>query len=76
MIQLGDAITLTVRVSILSKHGGYEDKLLTVPAEVVYIHPEHRFYSVLITLPNGAKYRETLYFGRRATSNRERGAKA
>lgn len=69
MIKIGDTVTRTVRVSVLTKRDGYEEKALSVPAKVVYIHPEHRFYTVLITLPNGAKYRETMYFGPRAMSD-------
>ena len=63
MLKVGDKVQRTVRVSVLTDKGGFADRTLSVPAEVLYIHPEHRFYTVIITLPNGARYRETLYFG-------------
>ena len=60
MIQVGDRIKR--KVSIYDPQNGAAPKPVQVDAEVVYIHPERRFYTIECKMPGGRAFRETEYF--------------
>ena len=65
MIQVGDRMRKKVGFVDLENH---MTALVPVSCdcEVVYIHPEHRYYTLLVRLPNGKSFRTTEYFYPRA----------
>lgn len=62
MIQIGDRVSCRVQFTEQQKNGAYEARTLTLPGEVIFIHPAHRFYTVSVRLPNGQSFRTTEYF--------------
>ena len=65
MIKVGDK--LSRRLAIYdSSTGCATPTVTTVPAEVVYIHPQRRFYVVRCELPGGHVIHQTEYFYPRA----------
>ena len=60
MIRIGDKIKRKVKIWDASV--GREPVETSVDAEVVYIHPERRYYVVRCEMPGGRSFRETLYF--------------
>lgn len=59
MLSVGDK----VRRFILFYDGQSSNgRAIEVQGKVVYIHPEHRFYTVEIRLPNRQRIRTTEYF--------------
>ena len=60
MIKLGQRMTRTLR--IYDPAQGCNLAATTVEAEVVYIHPERRFYVIEYKLPHGRRFRATEYF--------------
>lgn len=59
MIHLGDKIKRTLRIYDAA---GCQTVATKLEAEVVYIHPERRFYTLEYRLPGGHRIRETEYF--------------
>lgn len=57
-MSIGDRLPLQVWYSDL-EDSGFKRSLITVRAEVVYIHPQHRFFTAQISLPNGCRYLES-----------------
>lgn len=57
-MRIGDRLPLEVWYCDL-EDSGFNRRLITVRAEVVYIHPQHRFYTAQISLPNGCRYLES-----------------
>lgn len=60
MIQLGDKVNRKIRIYDASR--GPQPVTVTMEAEVVYIHPEHRYYTIECKMPGGRSFRESLYF--------------
>ena len=60
MIRLGDKVKRKIAVYDASR--GPQAILADVDAEVVYIHPERRYYVIRCDMPGGRSFRETLYF--------------
>lgn len=59
MIRVGDHITRRIKVYDASTRKMTVEVMET---DVVYIHPERRFYVVRCDMPGGRFFRETLYF--------------
>lgn len=66
MIQVGDKTTRRLAIYDSVGGGGAKPTVTTVPAEVVYIHPQRRFYVVRCELPGGHFIHQTEYFYPRA----------
>lgn len=62
MPDLGDRIKVRVSYAEKNKAGSWVTSTVSLPAEVVWIHPARRFFTVLVTLPNGFRFRTTQYF--------------
>ena len=60
MIELGQK--LKRRIKIYDPAAGGTMSETTVDAEVIWIHPELRFYTILCRMPGGRSFRETEYF--------------
>lgn len=60
MIQLGDKVTRIINIYDASR--GPQAIPTPVEAVVVYVHPEHRFYTIECKMPGGRSFRETMYF--------------
>ena len=60
MICVGDKIKR--KVKIWDASAGPDPILADVDAEVVYIHPERRYYVIRCDMPGGRSFREALYF--------------
>ena len=59
MIHVGDHITRRIKVYDASTRKMTVEVMET---DVVYIHPERRFYVVRCDMPQGRFFHETLYF--------------
>lgn len=61
MIQIGDRVRRMVGFVDLEHH---MTAPVPMPCECVieYIHPEHRFYTLRVLLPDGRSFRTTEYF--------------
>ena len=60
MIHVGDKIKR--KIAIYDASRGPAPVMTDVEAEVVYIHPERRYYVVRCEMPRGRSFREALYF--------------
>ena len=64
MLEVGDKVMRNVTFvdwgSKSSKGAAYQT--MTLPAEVVYIHPQQRFYTIRVKFPDGRSFCTTEYF--------------
>ena len=62
MIRVGDHVTRRVTFMERMPNGQYISTTEAMPAEVVWIHPQQRFYTIRVALPGGRNFLTTEYF--------------
>ena len=61
MIQIGDKIRRRIKIYDPSADKG-KPRETTIETEVVYIHPQRRYYTIRCQMPGGRYFHETMYF--------------